>query len=337
MKSTDRDDYQDTPRPLAGMAKDFADGFWIEPHCHPRAQLTWAFCGVMTVTAARGTWVVPPNRALWIPAATEHAIRMSGAVAMRAIYIDPGIASTVTGDCKVILVSPLLRALMLELVAAPLDYDETGRFGHVAALFLDEIRVLDAQPLHIPMPADRRLRRVCDALLGDPAGAKPWKNGRRSPAPAAAPWRACSSAKPVCVLSIGATRSGSRRRWCSWRRATTSPRSHAPPVMTAPVRLPRCSATHSARRLATTLISGDFPVSCGCPGWPLADPPVRAKGTLWIINPCRSASCDLQPGDAIARATTVRDCPSLRICDPLPPPPKRTTALIPANPSNTNL
>jgi len=168
MKSTDRDDYQDTPRPLAGMAKDFADGFWIEPHCHPRAQLTWAFCGVMTVTAARGTWVVPPNRALWIPAATEHAIRMSGAVAMRAIYIDPGIASTVTGDCKVILVSPLLRALMLELVAAPLDYDETGRFGHVAALFLDEIRVLDAQPLHIPMPADRRLRRVCDALLGDP-------------------------------------------------------------------------------------------------------------------------------------------------------------------------
>src|SRR5271166_266735 len=133
MKSTDRDDYQVTPRPLAGMAKDFADGFRIEPHCHPRAQLTWALSGVMTVTAARGTWVVPPNRALWIPAATEHAIRMSGAVAMRAIYIDPGIAKNVADDCKVILVSPLLRELMLELVAAPLDYDETGRFGHVAA------------------------------------------------------------------------------------------------------------------------------------------------------------------------------------------------------------
>jgi AraC-like DNA-binding protein len=167
VKSTDRDDYQDTPRPLAGMAKDFTDGSWIEPHSHPRAQLTWAVTGVMAVTAARGTWVVPPNRALWIPAATEHSIRMSGAVAMRAIYVDPAVAKTIAADCKVILVSPLLRALMLELVAAPLDYDLAGRVGHVEA-FLDEIQALDAQPLHIPMPRDPRLRRVSEALLHNP-------------------------------------------------------------------------------------------------------------------------------------------------------------------------
>jgi AraC-like DNA-binding protein/quercetin dioxygenase-like cupin family protein len=168
MKSTNRDDYQATPRPLAGMAKDFTTGSLIEPHSHPRAQLTWAAAGVMTVTAASGTWVVAPNRALWIPAETEHAIRMSGAVAMRAIYVDAAVAKTIATDCKIILVSPLLRALMLELAAAPVDYDEAGRMGHVAALFLDEIRTLDAQPLHIPMPYDSRLRRVCDALLHDP-------------------------------------------------------------------------------------------------------------------------------------------------------------------------
>lgn len=169
MKSTDREDYQDTPRPLAGMAKDFPDGFRIKPHTHPRAQLTWAEFGVMTVTAARGTWVVPPNRALWIPAGTEHAIGMSGRVGMRAVYVDRGVARGVAETCKAVTVSPLLRALMLELAAAPLDYDENARMGHVAALFLDEIRLLDAQPLHVPMPADKRLRRVCDALLQEPA------------------------------------------------------------------------------------------------------------------------------------------------------------------------
>jgi AraC-like DNA-binding protein len=58
---------------------------------------------------------------------------------------------------------------MLELVAAPLDYDENGRMGHVAALFLDEIRTLAAQPLYVPMPSDGRLRRVCEALLREPA------------------------------------------------------------------------------------------------------------------------------------------------------------------------
>ncbi len=169
MKSANREDYQDTPRPLAGMAKDFPDGFRIEPHCHPRAQLTWAISGVMAVTAARGTWVVPPQRALWIPAETEHTIAMSGPVAMRTLFIDPHVARAVADSCKVILVSPLLRALVLELVAAPLDYDEAGRIGHVAALLLDEIRALDAQPLHLPMPRDKRLRMVCETLLREPA------------------------------------------------------------------------------------------------------------------------------------------------------------------------
>jgi hypothetical protein len=40
MKSTDPADYQYTPRPIAGMAKDFTDGFCTEAHTHPRAQLT---------------------------------------------------------------------------------------------------------------------------------------------------------------------------------------------------------------------------------------------------------------------------------------------------------
>jgi AraC-like DNA-binding protein len=168
MKSTDPADYQDTPRPIAGMAKGFADGFCTELHTHPRAQLTWAAAGVMTVTTAQGTWVVPPHRALWIPGGMLHMIRMSGSVAMRGVYIDPETAKFLGTNCKVIRMSPLLRELVSEIVAAPLDYDENGRIGHVAALILDEIRTLDAQPLHVPMPRDKRLRTICAALLRDP-------------------------------------------------------------------------------------------------------------------------------------------------------------------------
>jgi AraC-like DNA-binding protein/quercetin dioxygenase-like cupin family protein len=169
MKSTDPADYQETPRPFAGMAKDFPDGFRNEPHSHRRAQLTWAVSGVMTVTTAQGAWVVPSNRAVWIPGGTIHEIRMSGRVAMRALYVEPASARELGGECKVIMVTPLLRELILESVTAPLDYDETSRMGHVVALVLDQIRTLDAQPLHLPMPRDRRLRTVCEALLRDPA------------------------------------------------------------------------------------------------------------------------------------------------------------------------
>jgi quercetin dioxygenase-like cupin family protein len=167
-KSTDPADYQDTPRPIAGMAKEFADGFSTEAHTHPRAQLTWAASGVMTVATEHGSWVVPPHRALWIPGGVVHTIRMSGPVAMRGLYIDPQAAQFLGSTCKVILMSPLLRELVLEIVAAPLDYDEDGRFGHVAALILDEIRTLEAQPLHVPMPRDKRLKTVCAALLREP-------------------------------------------------------------------------------------------------------------------------------------------------------------------------
>jgi len=167
-KSTDAADYQHTRRPIAGMPKDLPAGSYIPPHTHRRAQLAWAADGVMTVTAADATWVVPPQRALWIPAGTIHAIRMSGAVAMRTLYIEPDAARGLPKDCKVVLMTGLLRELVLEAVRAPLDEDKHGRMSHVEALILDEISTLDAEPLSLPMPRDKRLRIICETLLRDP-------------------------------------------------------------------------------------------------------------------------------------------------------------------------
>ena len=38
------------------------------------SQAAWASSGMLTVSSAAGTWVLPPARALWIPAGTEHAM-----------------------------------------------------------------------------------------------------------------------------------------------------------------------------------------------------------------------------------------------------------------------
>jgi AraC-like DNA-binding protein len=166
VKSTNSADYQDTPRPVAAMAKDFPDGAEVGSHAHSRCQLIWAVTGVMRVTSAEAAWIVPPNRALWMPAGAEHAIRRCGRVAMRTLYIDP--AAVAGLGAKVVAVPRLLRELILEAVRAPLDYNEHGRMGHVAALILDELRALEAQPLRLPLPRDPRLRRLCEALLREP-------------------------------------------------------------------------------------------------------------------------------------------------------------------------
>jgi len=168
-RSTNPDDYQDVPRPIAAMAKDFPDGSQTPPHRHRRAQLVFAARGVMVVWTGEGTWVVPPNRAVWMPAETEHAIRSSGAVAMRTLYVRADMASSLPFECCVVSVSPLLRELILRAVELPLLYDEAGPAGRLMSLILDEIRAVPVLPLHLPWPEDGRLRRLCSAIQREPA------------------------------------------------------------------------------------------------------------------------------------------------------------------------
>jgi AraC-like DNA-binding protein len=167
-RSIDSADFQGVPRPLAAMAKDYPDG-WVQPwHRHRRAQLVYASSGVMTITTSQGSWVVPPNRALWIPAAIDHEIVMAGLVTMRTLYIEPQASADLPDSCRVVAVSGLLRELILRAVEMPLLYDEAGPEGRIAALIFDELRLLPTLPLHLPTPADPRLRRVCDAVRRDP-------------------------------------------------------------------------------------------------------------------------------------------------------------------------
>ncbi len=170
-RSTNREDFQTVPRPIGAMAKDFPDGFFIAPHAHRRSQLIHASSGVMRVRTPHGAWVVPPHRAVWVPADIVHDVRMAGAVAMRTLYIEPDAVAALPRACCVVAVSPLLRELILRASAAPLLYDEAGPDGRVMALILDELRVLPVLPLHLPMPQDARLAKISRAILDDPASA----------------------------------------------------------------------------------------------------------------------------------------------------------------------
>jgi AraC-like DNA-binding protein len=160
--------HQHVPRPLALLARDYPAGARTGRHSHPRHQLLHAVSGLMSAHTARGTWLVPPGYALWIPAGVEHDIAMHAEVAMRTAYVAPDRAPGLPEDCRVIAVSPLLKAALLALVEEPLLYDESGRAGHLAALVLDEIVRAAPAPYVLPMPQDRRLARLCRELIARP-------------------------------------------------------------------------------------------------------------------------------------------------------------------------
>ncbi len=171
-RSTDPADYQRVPRAVAAMPKDFAAGFVIVPHSHERAQLIYATAGTMRVSTDIAVWVVPPLRALWMPAGVRHSIFMSGDVTMRTLYLRDDAARGMPATCHVLPVSPLLRELIIRATELPLHYDENGPAGHVIALLLAELHGADALPLQLPMPRDRRLRQICEALLGAPGDSR---------------------------------------------------------------------------------------------------------------------------------------------------------------------
>ena len=98
-------------RPLAAFARDYPGGHRTGWHRHERAQLLYATAGVMRVATEAAGFVVPPGRALWVPAGLPHAVSMRDGVAMRALFVrrDAATGSGPAAATAVIAVSPLLR------------------------------------------------------------------------------------------------------------------------------------------------------------------------------------------------------------------------------------
>lgn len=159
----------DPGRPIAPLAIDYVGASLRPWHNHRRGQLLYADVGVMQVGTAAGTWVVAPEQAVWVPPGVEHQVGHRTGVAMRTLYVDPGVARGLPVECCVVAVPPLLRQLILRAVEIGLDYPPEGPEARVMAVILDELRALKPEPLHLPHPRDARLRKIAEALLAEPA------------------------------------------------------------------------------------------------------------------------------------------------------------------------
>ncbi len=168
-RSTRGADYQDVPRPVSALADDYPSGYLDPRHSHRRAQLVYATTGVMTVTTDQASFVVPPQRAVWVPGGVEHEARCRGLVSCRTLYFDTEVITGLPATCRVIEVRDLLRELIVEATRLPVEYDEAGREGRIMALIVDEIIASPSVPLHVPMPRSERLARICLTVLADPA------------------------------------------------------------------------------------------------------------------------------------------------------------------------
>ena len=150
------------------LSYDYPTGHRVEPHRHDEHQLLFAASGVMTVHTPAGSWIVPPHRGVWIPARMEHSIRMSGAVAMRTLYIPCALARNLPQSCRVLDVPPLLRELVLAAVARGGLDPAVRADANLFRLLVDQLRTLPIAAFHLPFPRDPRALRVANRLDREP-------------------------------------------------------------------------------------------------------------------------------------------------------------------------
>lgn len=151
------------------LATRYAKGTRLHTHTHREAQLVYAAAGTMQVTTPKGRWLVPPDRAVWVPGGLPHAIDVVADIEMRSLYFNPERLARdgnreLTSEF-VVRVSRLLHEAILAL------FD--GRNDHVRVDLLIRLALLELQQASdpttfMPLPQEPRSRRAAEIVLADP-------------------------------------------------------------------------------------------------------------------------------------------------------------------------
>lgn len=171
MRNSLVDPFEDIPRDVVVTANDYAAGSSFPQHAHRRGQFAFAAHGTISVATPEGRWLVPPQRACWVPAGMAHEMTMNGPVTMLNAFISPRAARAerLPAQCCVYGVSPLLKQLLEEAIDLPALYDIDQRAGRLMSLLVAEIAAMKRLSLHAPLPNDARLARACQKLFDGPS------------------------------------------------------------------------------------------------------------------------------------------------------------------------
>lgn len=158
------------PRPVIAWGGNLVSGgMGTDFHHHRKAQLLFTTRGSVTCEASRGLWIVPPQCAVWIPGGVRHKVEGVGPLECYCLFVEPDAIPTLSPTCCTVSVSPLLRELIFRCSMLPALYPLEGPEARLAAVLLDNLATAPVELLHLPMPADPRLRKMAEMLTANPS------------------------------------------------------------------------------------------------------------------------------------------------------------------------
>lgn len=166
---------EDNSAAVTALAIDYEAGQHVAPHVHNVAQLVYASSGVLRTTTTDEVFVLPPQRALLVPAGVPHRHDIAIASSMRTLYL-PG-WNAPDARCRLLAVSRLAAELIKAVVAR--RYDDELSDAYLAVL-QDQLRDAPRLALSLPVSDDPIVAQVVAGVLADPgAAAGPTEWGRR--------------------------------------------------------------------------------------------------------------------------------------------------------------
>jgi AraC-like DNA-binding protein len=150
--------------PPLGLAFDLRPAEGFPPHVHGYHQLALAAQGVLVLSAAGRSWVLPRTRGLWIPAGVPHSVAVSGRTIMLSIYVDPERCPLGWTEPTVVGASGLVGELVAHLSRPDLS---TAARRRAESVLWDVAVPLPVTTLSAPLPVDERAQRVAEGLLAD--------------------------------------------------------------------------------------------------------------------------------------------------------------------------
>ncbi len=137
-------------------------------HRHHMGQLVLSLRGGVTCSVPQGLWMVPPQRAVWIPGGVPHSNRVTANGRVCFLFV-PADAPRLPTACCTLAVTPLVRELVAHLAdLAPADA-ATPANRKLADVLVEQLTHMPTEHLHLPISDHPRLRQIAGALNADPA------------------------------------------------------------------------------------------------------------------------------------------------------------------------
>ncbi len=135
---------------------------------HDWHQLTYAVRGQLEVITQDARRIVPADRAVWVPAGTQHTEVMRAPCSVRSIYVAPGATAIAADRCRTIAVTPLLRELILHVSRIGALDRRQAHQARLVDVVLDLLAAAEDVPLELRSPRDPRARRFAELVTDDP-------------------------------------------------------------------------------------------------------------------------------------------------------------------------